>query len=161
MNRLIRLTAALLIAAAGVMAVYRVGYLPYECNILKKEVDVETRRGLGYGMAAILLSRQNLPRIEACLRCSRTDAGLWVLKGANEVMSGNRDAAIASFESAFRYRHQPEILVNLGNLHLQEGKRELAMEEFVRAVRFQPSLLNDVHPSERAEVRKRVEEPRG
>ena len=132
----------LLGAAVGL---YRYTWLPYRANHVLFDVE---QRGNAAEMADPLkgmpLARTNLKMLDSVATACWTDANYHMLYAANARILRRPDIARQHYDDALAVDCRPEIYVQRGFLSLENGHLDAAMPDFIRAVRFNPGMLDQL-----------------
>jgi tetratricopeptide (TPR) repeat protein len=144
--------AVVVIAAAG-FAIHRLCAIPFRDNLVMRDVEermriVETVDHL----RAMPLARQNLADLDRMARSRRLDPAWYMFYGANcEILDRWQDAADA-YTSALAIDQRPELYFSRGLVMLHLGQMDQAAADMVTAVRFNPSLIDQISGELRARV---------
>lgn len=99
----------------------------------------------------IARARRNIEALREVRILCPTDVRVPMLIAANEEALGRFDDAVRSYRDALSTGSRPEIHAALGHALIQLGRTEEAVEQYVIAARFDPTML-ELPPSE--EVRR-------
>jgi hypothetical protein len=127
-----------LVIVAACSATYYWVYLPYRCNLLKRQVMGETSAIEQAPLRHDTIARatRNVSELSNCLRHCPNDVELLMLTGANLFLAGRHAAAGNTYCGALRFDRRPELYMGCGELQLLVGDRQRALEHFVRAAEF-------------------------
>src|SRR5262249_30505601 len=112
----IRIAAALLMAAAAAVAVYRLAYLPWRADVERKKLeDITVALWEPRPAFAAVRARENIAAARAYLdRRGIHNTGLYMAAAANYRIVEDYDNAAGMYRTALRYDRRPEIYYNLG-----------------------------------------------
>jgi tetratricopeptide (TPR) repeat protein len=148
-----RILLAASIAAAGLRYLCQE---PYECNRGVKAYEVATTAATSKGLAGRRIARRNVVGLEQLETRCRSDVNVAMLLAANASLDERYHVAELAYERALRIDHRPEIYLNLGLVQVEMQKNDEALANFITAVRFDPTILDEVPEPLRTEVRKRL-----
>lgn len=141
----------LLVVAAAVAltgwSLFAFVWRPVHCNaeVSRIEADTLNAERLSDPYAKLVRARRNLQRL-AALRCA-TEVRVPVLLAANEELVGRLEDAAKHYEQAVALEPRPEIYMALGNVQVQLGRVDAAVESYARALKFHPTFIDKI-PSE-------------
>lgn len=149
----------LLLALTGVVcawALVRWVYTPYHCIREIAAIGNTTLAAdrTGAGARAAALARENLRRARALEKPCRTCVTLYPVIAANELILGRDKDAIATWRRALTIARRPELHFAIGVIHLQHGRVDEAMDEFLIGGRFNPQI---VEPLESPDLARELE----
>ncbi|SRR5260221_5654846 len=134
-------------------ALYRYSWLPYRANHVLFEVE---RRGEAAEAADPLkgmpIARTNIAMLESVERGCRTDVNYHMLYAANARVLRRPDLARKHYDAALALDMRPEILMQRGLIELETGHVDAAFADFVRAVRFNPGMIEQLGGEYRQQV---------
>jgi hypothetical protein len=141
------LGTVMLLAAVGI-ALHQLCVQPYQCNKIKKRSEIHTARDFEDqdSVTAIRSARDTLAAISRC-ECA-CDIDIYMVRAANYRILNRLGDAEREYSAALRCDRRPEIYYNLGMVQLQLGKRDLAIDNLVTAVYFNPYIIGEVYPPE-------------
>jgi len=136
------LSAAILAAAAAL--IWTQAIEPVSCSRLELTLIAATQRAVEAGDSP--LARDTLERTARAIRHCPSNLNLRMIAAANLRQLGRPNDAIRLYEDALRYGRRPEIYLNIGQARLEAGMSGRAVDDFVRAVEFAPSMIEEVPP---------------
>jgi hypothetical protein len=105
-----------------------------------------------------VLARRIAADLEGCACVSPPHVAIPYTLGAVAEVTGDPTAAIAHYQRALAIERRPEIYLRLGLAQLEALDRKAAIESFVRAGAFDPSLIGEIpYKDVRSETRRRIE----
>jgi hypothetical protein len=148
-----RVLFALVVIVAASFAVHRLCVIPFRDDRVMREVEQRMRIAENVDpFRAMPLARMNLADLDRVARSRRLDPAWYVFYGANcELLERWEDAADA-YTSALTIDQRPEIYFSRGLVMLHFGRIDEAVADMVRAVRFNPFLIDQIS----GELRDRV-----
>ena len=145
--RLVRQLAGAAFIVFALWAVRQEAILPYQLNILKREIadrtDEAFRSQTTARELAGQLARDNAAVLEPWGRRFPMDADLQVIRAANLRLVGRTAEAIHCYETAVHYQPTPEMYMSLGQTQLAAGIRA-GDENLRRAAAFSPAIAEEV-----------------
>jgi tetratricopeptide (TPR) repeat protein len=148
-----RVSVAAVAIVAACLGVYHLCAIPFLDNLAMREVDERT--GVAQSadpQRAVLLARMNLADLDRTARSRELDPAWYLFYGANcELLDRWQDAANA-YTRALAIDQRPEIYFSRGLALLHLGRVEEAAADLTTAVRFNPTLLEDIDGELRARV---------
>ena len=134
-----------LILLLGAVASYRLAAVPYHCNIVERRLEEATRRALREpaGEAAISARHNSSEVARAIERCPAV-ANFYMIAAANFRILRRFEEAEKMYLTALEMERRPEIYFQLATTQADLGKLEPAIENFSRACRFVPTLIDQV-----------------
>ena len=134
-----------LILLVGIVAAYQLAAVPYHCNIVERRLEESTREALGQpaGEAAISARHNGAEVAKAIERCPAV-ANFYMIAAANFRILRRFEEAEKMYLTALELERRPEIYFQLATTQADLGKLEPAIENFSRACRFVPSLIDQV-----------------
>lgn len=153
-----KIAASVLIVAAAAFAAYALAIAPYAQNLDKLALERNTRGAeLAEPFVAARTARANILTARQMLQKNPADVDLYMMLASNQRIVGENQEALAAYDEALRVRPRPEIYLTLGQLQLEMGQRDAAIENMARAVRFEEGLAEEIEdPAVREAVEKRV-----
>jgi tetratricopeptide (TPR) repeat protein len=141
-----RILAAGVIGAVSLFALRSCVVIPAQCMTRVKTVEDQTRLALeaSGNFQAVVLARQNIDVLRRCENHYPLDVNVYMLEGANFQIMQQLDRASAAYEKALRIDRRPEIYFNLGVVQLELKDREKARANFISAVTFAPTMLEEI-----------------
>lgn len=154
--------ATLVVIVSAVLAAQWLCVAPMVTNSRIPALITRTRQSVsGAPASAAPLSRANIAAIQTLLTRTPTNVDLLMLLAANYATLGNRVEAAKAYERALQIEGRPEIHLNLGLVLLEGGSRDRAVQHLASAVRFQPSLIEEINGRDlRAEIERRARQIR-
>lgn len=148
------------VAAAVVLAAWslvRWSWEPNRCNAELSALEGETIRAENTTDPYVRLvrARRNLERLNGLRRPCANEVRTPVLLAANEELVGRIEDAERDYLEALRIEHRPEIYMALGNVQIQLGKVDAAVDSYTMAVRFHPVAIDQIRSEE---VQRRIRE---
>lgn len=139
-----RISIALIFLVA-LVAVYRTAFVPYSCNILERRLEESTRKALREpaGEAAVT-ARQNSAEVEEAIERCPSVPNFYMIAAANLRILQRHEEAERMYLTALGMERRPEIYFQLATTQANLGKLEPAVENYSRACRFVPSLIDQV-----------------
>ena len=144
-----------MIAAAG-FAVYHVCVIPFRDNLIMG--DVEKRMAVVENVESVdpyqatSLARLNLADLDRVESSRRLDPAWYLSYGANCEILGRWQDAADTYTRALKIEQRPEIYFSRGLVMLHLGQIDRAAADMVRAVRFNPFLIDQVSGDLRTRV---------
>jgi tetratricopeptide (TPR) repeat protein len=135
----------MVIAAAVVIAVYRLAYLPWRADVERKRLETITvtlweRQPVFGGVRA----RENVGAARVYIDQGVHSVGLYMVTAANYRYLEDYDHAAEMYRMALRYERRPELYYNLGMVELSRRHPEEAKEALIRAGLFNPFLILEI-----------------
>jgi tetratricopeptide (TPR) repeat protein len=148
-----RFVAGAVVIVAACFAIHRLCAIPFRDNLVMREV--EERMNIAQSVdpvRAVPLARANLADLDRVARSRRLDPGWYMFYGANcEILERWQDAADV-YTRALAIDQRPELYFSRGLVMLHLGRIDLAAEDMITAVRFNPFLLDQIGGELRARV---------
>ena len=142
--------AVLLVAG---LALHQYSWLPYRANHVLFEVE---QRGEAAEAADPLkgmpIARTNIAMLESVEQGCRTNVNYHMLYAANARVLRRPDLALQHYDAALALDMRPEILMQRGLIELETGHVDTAFADFVRAVRFNPGMIEQLGGQYREQV---------
>jgi tetratricopeptide (TPR) repeat protein len=136
MNRGARLAAAAAIALVSAIAVYRLCYQRYRCNI--DEAQAERRINALFAQAespsARLAARQIAETMDHCIECSPTDVSHYMARAAALRMLSRPAEAAKEYRRALEVDRRAELFLNAGLTELEAGREPQAEDALITAM---------------------------
>ncbi|HEX8173174.1 MAG TPA: hypothetical protein VF824_21750 [Thermoanaerobaculia bacterium] len=159
MRRAPAIAAVAVTALVAAAVAYRWVWIPNRCNA--QITDFERQAMIATEAPtveqSILLARSvldGLRRIEP--QCS-AHPNLYMLMAFDEQTLGHREEAIATYRRLLRIAPRPEVYRAIGDLYFELGRIDEAVDNYVLACRFDPSMVERLDALEAQElVRKRL-----
>lgn len=130
---------------AAALALYRYSWLPYQANHVLFEVDQRSDEAeTADPIQGMPVARDNIAMLESVAVAGQTDVNYHMLYASNARMLQRPDLARQHYDAALAIDRRPEIYLQRGFTALESGHVEAAMPDFVRAVRFNPALLDQL-----------------
>ena len=139
---------------AAAFALYTYAWLPYRANHVLFDVGQRTEAAepadLLKGMS---VARTNLALLDSVAAVGRTDVNYHMLYAANARLLRRPDIARRHYDTALTIERRPEIYLQRGFNTLESGNLDGAMPDFIRAVRFNRAMLDQLggHLGQRVE----------
>jgi tetratricopeptide (TPR) repeat protein len=146
------LLAPFLIAAAA-WAIHHLCVIPHRDNRLMR--DIEARMGMldsVDSLRAKTLARLNLDDLDRVARSRELDPEWYLFYGANCELLDRWEDAASAYTDALAIDQRPEIYFSRGLVRLHLGQIDDAEADMIRAVRFNPFLIDRIG----GELRERV-----
>ncbi len=150
-RRQIRSSALSLIVSAtaalgALIALDQWCYVPYRCNAFKRsaESSMLAIQNVDAPMRRAMIARQNLDLSLSWLRRCPNDIDLYMIAAGSFRQLGRSGDAIPMYEAALLLDRRPEIYLNLGQSQAEANQDDDAIVNLARAVRFDPSLIDEV-----------------
>jgi O-antigen ligase len=149
-----RFATTAVVAIAATYALYELCYEPYVCNRRKREIETVTARTLTATnqMLAAQRARRTLEMLAECAEELRTDVDFYMMAAANDRILGAPAEAETMYRRALDFDRRPELYYGLGSVQLEQGKTREAVANFVKAVTFNPDMMNDIPGAVRVQV---------
>lgn len=127
---------------------------PWRCNRILRHVMESSRAALSAPSTreAVQRAAANLAILEQRERGCLMKVDYYLIVAANNLILGRRDPALRAFQDALKIEHRPEIYFDLGTTLLEEGRVAEATPFLIKAVRFNPMMLDGIS----GEARERV-----
>ncbi len=144
--RSLKWLAAVLVCALAVCAVYRFSWLPYRCEIIKKQRQqiVFSLINLPSSFAVVRSARAGIANMQRCIQTCPTDPDMYMTLAAYQRVLGQLQEASDAYTAALAYDRRPEIFLNLGLVQLQMNQSDLAMGNLTKACLFNLNYVNDI-----------------
>lgn len=149
-----RRIAVALVSVLAFAAIYFWCIVPWRCNQVTKVMESAMRDALAGSDESREVLRSGLAEAEAFRSRIPDNANLNIVVASTYTMLGRYDEALAVYESALRFDRRPEMYFNRAGIRLRLNDAEGAMSDYIRAVRFNPTLLRRIHDET---VRERIE----
>lgn len=148
--RALKWLAAAFMCAAAVWAVYRLSWLPYQCEVAQKrtEAAVIAITGMVATPRVVEVARNSMDRMQRCIEICPADVGLYMALAANQQVMGLLPAAANTYITALRYDRRPEIYLNLGRVQLQLNAQDEAVRNLTKACLFNINYINEISDSD-------------
>jgi tetratricopeptide (TPR) repeat protein len=143
-RRLLLLALVLQVVWLGLHVRRSVGL--WEAERILKSVEMSTAQALATRRAAPGLLQQNAERLARAELLAPASASIRLARGAQFLLLGMNDKAIAAYEEALRLEPRPEIYLNLGRAQWRARQETAALESLRRALRLDPALLREIPP---------------
>lgn len=158
-----RRIAIAIVGLAAAIALYRLCVVPWRANEATKLLEATTQRALAGDPAAVALltDAANLASARAWRTWTPHDANLNISVASALSLSGQVEEAMRIYDEALRYDRRPEMYFNRAGLKLRRNDVAGAIEDFVYAARFNPTLVNQIRTEAiRTVVARRVDDLR-
>jgi len=141
-----RRIAAGLVAALALLSLYLFCVVPWKANEASKVFTATVKMAVEGNPTAIAFLRDgtNLATAEAWRRSARDDAELNMAVASAFALVGRPDDALRIYDEAFRFDRRPEMYFNRASVRLGTGDAAGAIEDYLYAVRFNPTLLKRI-----------------
>jgi len=141
------------VIVAACFALHQLCVIPFRDNRTMREVEERMSVAQSVDPArAQPLARTNLADLDRVARSRRLDAAWYMFYGANcEILERWPDAADA-YTRALAIDQRPELYFSRGLVMLHLGRIDQAAEDMIKAVRFNPFLLDQIGGELRARV---------
>jgi len=154
-----RILALACVAVACAYAWVAFVYRPGACSRTLRQVRVSTRTARQLdSYRAVLLARENLARLRRIEGPCRATVNLYTIEAENEDILEQKEEVLKSLRRALTVDQRPELYVMIGNVLIELGRLDEAVEPFVTAAKLNPVVLDEITAEE---VKKRVEERLG
>ena len=154
-----RRVASMLFAAVSAMALWRICYLPYRCNVREKTLVATSEHALKASEAtvAIQTARTIIQDADHLLAECPHEIDLMMIRAANQRVIGDFAGAANTYRHAIDVQKRQELYFELGSTELALGNRDAAADAYTNCVRFYPpQIANIVDSRVRAAVEERV-----
>ena len=148
-----RLVSSIVMMAAAGFAVHHLCVIPFRDNLVMG--DVEKRMAVMESVdsyQATSLARRNLADLHRVASSRRLDPAWYLSYGANCEILGRWQEAADTYTRALAVEQRPEIYFSRGLVMLHLGQIDQATADMVRAVRFNPFLIDQVSGDLRTRV---------
>jgi tetratricopeptide (TPR) repeat protein len=115
-----------------------------EAGRILASVEARTLTAMRAGSAPPAVFEAHLAWLDRAGRLDPLEIGIPIARGAQFLLLGRPDEAIAAYRAAAALEPRPEIDLNLGRALWSRGSRAEAREAFARAVRLDPMLRRGV-----------------
>jgi hypothetical protein len=85
--------------------------------------------------------------------CGRTEVNLHIILASNAITAGHADEALSHYDDALAIEQRPEIYFDRGMTQIGLRRTAAGEADLVRAVRFNPYLLDEIGGETRERVR--------
>ena len=135
MSRATRVAASVLIALCAAMAVYRLCYLRYRCNVDEARAEREITALFAHAddPGARLAARQIVETMDRCVVCSPTDVSHRMGRAAALRMLGRPAEAAKEYRRALEVDRRAELFLNAGLSELEAGHDRQADDALITA----------------------------
>lgn len=117
----------------------------HELNLLKHRLEQETTRAVSMeNQARIHIARDIVQLVEPHLGDFPPDVDLYMIAAANYRLVADFETAEQTYRRALRIGRRPEIYLNLGDVLLQQGRTDEALESYAIAVAFSTAYYDRV-----------------
>jgi len=135
--RLLRVALAGLLIIASSAAVYRLCWVRYECEVVKREAESDLRNRSLSGYEEIVVARRATERLRRCLERDPSDYQTYFLLARAAEALGSTEQALSLYGVALKLNERPEIYARIAVLEFQLGRPKEAEEHILRACYFQ------------------------
>lgn len=154
---MLRRLVAAVVLVAGLAGIYRLVWLPYQCNVAKGHAHrrLLTAKKLGNPYALSSAGTRNVEELAECWKLQPTDPDLIMLFGQSLEAAERIPAAREVYCGGLQHnRSFARLFMACGNANLLIGNRDEALVNFVRVAQFAgPELLWSIDDGEvRTEV---------
>jgi tetratricopeptide (TPR) repeat protein len=160
--RLVRLVAAIIIAAASLSGAYRLAWPEYRCNLALRRVRAAMEQeNSPSDFVLAVMARRNLELLDQeCARCRTQRVDYLLIKGGNEVLLHRYTEALTTYRSALRFDRRPEIYLDAGLTELDQGNYDEGVRDLIAACAFNFAMSAQIPEPARTEVATRVNDER-
>ena len=146
MSRAVRVTLSVLIAAVAVVAVDRLCYARYVCNLSagRAERSLSSYFVVKDEVAARIAARQTIEDMDHCIPSWCTNVAFYMARGAALRMLGRPAEAQTEYRRALKFDRRAELYFNLGLAEMESGRDAEALDALTTAVLVQRTLLDDI-----------------
>jgi hypothetical protein len=141
-------------AALAAVAIHHVAWIPYTCNRDVKYFATVTGVAEEKGRYGIPDARRNLVALDKLERRCTDDVNIPLILAANAKIAGQKHVAELAYQRALRIDRRPEILLALGLVQLELNKREEGMANLSDAIRFDPTMTEELPEPVAAQLQK-------
>lgn len=144
--RMARVVLAIAVVAALWAGLRSFCLRPLACNRLEYALEQSTLRAFSLQdpFQRQVRARENLVRLAGCQKAFPNNVNLYLLRAANLILTGDRDAAIEEYRDALRHEKRPEIYLNLGLSLVQTSRSEEGTRFLVEAAIRDPNTLEEI-----------------
>lgn len=154
---MIRNALSAIVVLAGLLAIYHTAVVPLRCNRENKRLEDATIRTMSQrGAAAAVSARENVDAVLRSIRACPREPNFYMIAAANYRILRRHDEAASMYEATLLLERRPEIYFQLGLTRVEMGMNIEAVENFTRACRFVPTLIEQVPAHLREDVRGRL-----
>jgi tetratricopeptide (TPR) repeat protein len=150
----IRLFLTVAVFTAGIIAVHRLCWTRYACDVEKNSADRRLSRAFKQSNETerTAIGRTMLARLRPCLDRDPFDYQLRVTYGMAADAAGQKELAMAMYRAALAFNERPEILANLAELQFETGHPEEAKQNLLRACSLHIAYVRKVGEPMRTEI---------
>lgn len=150
----IRVFLAIAVFAVSILAVQRLCWTRYACDVEKNSADRRLSRAFKESgeTERIAIGRTMLARLRPCLDRDPFDYQLRVTYGMAADAAGQKELAMEMYRSALALNERPEILANLAELQFETGQPEEAKRNLLRACFLHIAYVRKVGEPLRTEI---------
>lgn len=158
MNRLARIAASLVIAAAAAWAVYEHCYQRYACNLQEARAreSLTPLFSIPDEITSRIAARRAIEEMTHCLECSPASISAYMIRGAALRMLRRQGEAAQDYRRALRLDRRAELYFNLGQAELDAGRQESAADAFGTAVLLLYPYVDDIPQPMQTRVRAEI-----
>jgi tetratricopeptide (TPR) repeat protein len=141
-----RVLALLALAAACAYALFAWAYQPAHLVYRVQKISGSTLMAMEARSSyqSALQARANLEALAALEDECRVEIRCYLLQAENERILGRNEAALATYQRALRVEPRTEVYVSMATLLAELGRFDEAADAFATAVRFSPTVQQDV-----------------
>lgn len=143
----------------GIVAIYHAVFIPLRCNRENKRLQDSTIAAMNQtGARAAVTARGNLDAVlQSIADCPRVP-NFYMIAAANYRILERHEDAARMYETTLTLERRPEIYFQLALTLADMGMHKEGVENFVKACRFVPVLVDQVPAHLREEVRAQLYE---
>jgi tetratricopeptide (TPR) repeat protein len=139
--------------AIGVLTMERWSILPFLCNRQIRIIRRRTEAAMNFPtIRAAVVARENIERMNRVIGGCSTDVNAQLLFAANAELIGDKQGNLDHLDAALRIDQRPELYYDRGMAKLALGQVDAAVEDLGTAVRFNPTLVDDISGELRGRV---------
>jgi hypothetical protein len=157
---LIRIVCVIATLGLSTVAIYRLAWLPYQCNVFEKRAEQLGPKLVNDAdsLRTAAIARRTIEQMERCVAVCPTDVDLYMIIGYYDGILGRMQHASATYTEALKYDRRPELFFDLGATRLDMNQRDAAIESFTRGCMFNRFLSAEIaDPGIRDAVLRRVD----
>jgi len=136
--KFVRALLAVAVVVIACIAVHRLCWMRYTCDVEKKNADRRLTRAFREMNESerVAVGRAMLARLRPCLDEDPFDYQLRVSYGMAADAAGQKSLAMEMYKAALALNERPEILANIAELQFELGQADEARANLQRAVNF-------------------------
>jgi len=149
-KNLARIAAVAIVAAICMALAPSLIYRPYRCNAESTELlrATSATTQITEDYQRVINARRNLERLRALVEHCPRQINVYTMVGANEQMIGRPAEAVDAYRQALAISPRPEVYMEIGNLLVELGRIDEAVDALSKAARYDKLYLNSIQDPE-------------